>query len=138
MIIDKLDPGHDGMVLKSDIVYTLLLPATNRISLERLAQERHARGIYSRLRDRRADPPSSHYRHAPIFDARARHEGLSSMHQHEGLSSMRQQRDAQSTGAPAVGGERVLPLPTCMGSSPARTSCGAPNVLSFALQCWSL
>ena len=107
MIIDKLDPGHDGMVLKSDIVHTLLPPGTDRISLERLAQERHARGIYSRLRDRRADPPSSLYRHAPIFDVRARHEGLSSTHQREGLSSMQQRRDAQSTGAPAVGGERV-------------------------------
>lgn len=58
MITEKLDPGRDGMVLKSDIVYMLLPPPTDRSSLERLAQERHARGIYARLRGRQA-PPSA-------------------------------------------------------------------------------
>jgi hypothetical protein len=49
---DRLDPGRDGMVLKSDILHVLLPPPTDRSSLSRLAAERHARGIYARLQSR--------------------------------------------------------------------------------------
>ena len=52
ILSEKMDPGRDGMVLKSDISRALLPPAQNRSALERLAQERHARGIYTRLRNR--------------------------------------------------------------------------------------
>ena len=49
---DRLDPGRDGMVLKSDILHVLLPPPTDRSALSRLAAERHARGIYTRLQSR--------------------------------------------------------------------------------------
>ena len=58
MIVEKLDPGRDGMVLKSDFEYALLPPSTDRSSLEKLAQERHARGIYARLRGRQTPSQS--------------------------------------------------------------------------------
>jgi Ca2+-binding EF-hand superfamily protein len=58
MITEKLDAGHDGMVLKSDIAHYLLPEDTNRRVLERLAAERHARGVYARLRTRQGQGPS--------------------------------------------------------------------------------
>ena len=53
------------MVLKSDIAFALLPHSTDRSALERLAQERHARGIYARLRGRQVPLPSS--LHAQTF-----------------------------------------------------------------------
>ena len=65
LISERLDPRRDGMVLKSDIAFALLPHSTDRSALERLAQERHARGIYARLRGRQVPLPSS--LHAPTF-----------------------------------------------------------------------
>ena len=69
IITQKLDPGRDGMVLRSDVVHYLLPEDTNRRVLERLAHERHARGIYARLQNRQTGvpPPASMY--SPSFPA---------------------------------------------------------------------
>jgi len=97
LIAEKLDPGRDGMVLKSDIAYMLLPPAADRSSLERLAQERHARGIYARLRGRQATLSSSPGTSVPPHTSRAR-PGES------GPSLLQQRLGAQVTGGVSVSG----------------------------------
>jgi Ca2+-binding EF-hand superfamily protein len=98
LITEKLDPGRDGMVLKSDIAYMLLPPAADRSSLERLAQERHARGIYARLRGRQATLSSPPGTSLPPHTSRAR-PGES------GPSLLQQRLGAQVTGGVSVSGQ---------------------------------